>query len=701
MPDRSSSLRWLAPTAMEGRRGALAASTARVVGWTMAACGLAGLAAGTLFFDPRPSNLLLCAGAIAVGVGTIALARLGYPRAAGFLAVGGSFAIVALGTWAAEHLLGPSTVGFFAMVIVAGLTLGGLGGVVTAAVSTAYLATLAYWLRAEPAVVVDPGRAVVAQGIVLMGVAVLLQFVRGRIDDALGQAESHELDLEARTRELESERERFQVMSENSQHLITELDLEGNILYASPNHREVLGWGPEELVGRDWLKVMHPEAQADAQLPLEEQLRGGEFAETCYRVRHRDGSILWLESMGRVFRTADGETRLLGVTRDVTERVALETQLRQSQKLEAVGLLAGGVAHDFNNLLTVIDLNSEILLGEDRFSEELAIQEIQAASQRAQSLTRQLLAFSRRQPLRPRVVDLEGTIRDVETLLLRVLGEHVTLMFHPSLEPLHVLIDPTELEQVVLNLVVNARDALPEGGRIEITTRRETRSLAEAGEAKESWAVLEVRDEGEGMGPDVMSRVFEPFFTTKEVGEGTGLGLAVVHGIVEQSGGRIEVESEPGRGTCFRVYLRRVEPTELEAQEARPPSPRATGAETILLAEDDRVVLRLVRSILEEGGYRVIEAASGLEALSLLQRGEETIDLLLTDVVMPKVSGRELGAQLAELRPGTPTVYMSGYPDRGRREPSLDPLPGDRVIGKPFKRSELLSMVRSALDGRV
>ena len=390
----------------------------------------------------------------------------------------------------------------------------------------------------------------------------------------------------------------------------------------------------------------------------------------------------------------------LAVLRDVTEEREQEERLTQAQKMEAVGQLTGGIAHDFNNLLTVINGYSEILRDDERFGGDPALSEILAAGERAQSLTRQLLAFSRRRAQRPRILDLDQAVRSVESLLLRLLGEQVQLSFRPSPEPLYVFLDPSELEQVVVNLAVNARDAMPEGGRIEIASRATESGCDPEGGAKESWAVLEVRDEGVGMGGEVMSHLFEPFYTTKEVGQGTGLGLATVHGIVEQSGGRVDVESEPGVGTCFRIYLRRVDATGPE-RSADPVAaePEAEGAATILLAEDDPSVRRLVRNILAECGYRVIETEDGLGALAALQRHEQPIDLLLTDVVMPAMGGRDLRAQLAELRPGTPAVFMSGYPDRDRDEATLDPRPGDRVIGKPFTRSELLATLYAVLDG--
>jgi PAS domain S-box-containing protein len=694
MPEHASPLLWLAPPETHGRGLPLVHS----LGWTVLAVGIFGLAAGLIYFGLSSPLVKAAAATIAVGAGAIALSRAGQLDRAGLLLIGGSFTIVALGTFHQGHVLSPSNMGFFGVVIMAGLALGGRVGFVTAGASIAFLVAIGRWPRTEVAMAMDTPVAIVAQSTMLIVVAALAHLAHARINWAFEAAEQSEREFDARSEALSRERERFRVLSESSEDLITEIDLDGNLRYASPNHAEVLGWAADELVDRDWRKLIHPEDLNYSDIRTEIQSRIGEIPATVYRVRHRDGSTRWLESAGRAFTAVDGTSRVVSVTRDVTRRVALETQLRQSQKLEAVGRLAGGVAHDFNNLLTVIDGYSEMLLDDERFRDEPSLREIHAAGERAQSLTRQLLAFSRRQALMPRVLEVGDVLRDVEGLLLRLLGEHITLSFRSNAEPLSVFIDPTELEQVVVNLAVNARDAMPEGGRIEISARTEERRPKPSSAVKESWAVIEVRDEGVGMDAEVLSHLFEPFFTTKEVDEGTGLGLAMVHGIVEQSGGRVEVESEPGVGTCFRIYLPRIEASEAEEVAApvrvqEPPHPA-----TILLAEDDPAVRRLVQSILSDVGYRVIEASTGLEALSILQQGDDHVDLLLTDVVMPEMGGRALHLKLTEIRPGIPTIFMSGYPNRKRTGTVYDPLPGETLIGKPFTRSELLSTIHSKLS---
>ena len=368
-----------------------------------------------------------------------------------------------------------------------------------------------------------------------------------------------------------------------------------------------------------------------------------------------------------------------------------EAQLRQAQKLEAIGTLAGGVAHDFNNLLTVISGHTSMLL-EDLPPDSPVVpdlNQIQAAGDRAAKLTQQLLAFSRKQVTQPRVLDLNVVVRGVETLLRRLIGEDVRLKTVLTGHPVWIQADPTQLEQVLLNLAVNARDAMPSGGELGIELR----------EIEESEVELRVTDTGNGMDAETLERVFEPFFTTKGVGKGTGLGLSTVYGIVRQAGGRISVDSKPGEGTTFRVVLpKTTQPAEIsvtgEFEVAAP-----GGSETILIAEDEEPVRRFTAQVLTRGGYRVIEAGSGDEALKLAPAGTR-IALLLTDVVMPGMSGKELHQRLSESRPGLKVLFMSGYPDdtiaiHGLLKPGL------AFLQKPFRGPALLERVRDLLDGKL
>jgi nitrogen-specific signal transduction histidine kinase/CheY-like chemotaxis protein len=391
------------------------------------------------------------------------------------------------------------------------------------------------------------------------------------------------------------------------------------------------------------------------------------------------------------------------VVKDVTERRALEEQLRQSQKMDAVGRLAGGVAHDFNNLLTVILGRSELLLAryraDDRTRQQIDL--IRTTAQQAAALTAQLLAFSRKQVVAPRRLDLNEVVTRMEQLLRRLIGEDLALriILGPSLG--HVKVDPGQMDQVIMNLVVNARDAMPRGGHLTIETANVAIDAAYAqqhlGVEPGPYVVLSVSDNGCGMDRDTMSHIFEPFFTTKGPGKGTGLGLATVYGIVQQSGGRIAVYSEPGIGTTFRVYLPRAEES-LAPVGSDAGLPRlARGSETILLLEDEEGVLNLAREILEMSGYTVLVAPDSAEAMAIGEHHQGPIHLLLTDVVMPQMNGRELAQQLGRIRPAMKVLYMSGYTfdivvHHGVVEADT------ALLQKPFTLESLTSKVREVLD---
>jgi len=396
--------------------------------------------------------------------------------------------------------------------------------------------------------------------------------------------------------------------------------------------------------------------------------------------------------------------------RDLTERKRTEEALRQteerfrqSQKMEAVGRLAGGVAHDFNNLLTVITGCTEILLDDFPQTDETRdlLEEVKNAGNRATKLTSQLLAFSRRQVLAPKVVDLNGVVADVDRMLRRLIGEDVNLVTVQGQNLERVKVDPGQIEQVLMNLAVNARDAMPNGGKITIETANIDLDEAAVQPYPDlppgPYVVLAVSDTGHGMDRAVKARLFEPFFTTKEVGKGTGLGLATVYGIVKQSGGHIAVYSEPGHGTTFKIYLPCVnEPySEMMRRAITPEPPR--GAGTVLLVEDEPSVRRASRRFLEEHGYKVLEAVDGGDAIRLCERHEGPLDLVITDVVMPGMSGRELGERVARLRPETPVLYVSGYVDTALVRTGL-PETSVQLLQKPFSAESLARKVREMLD---
>ncbi len=398
------------------------------------------------------------------------------------------------------------------------------------------------------------------------------------------------------------------------------------------------------------------------------------------------------------------------VARDITERHAAEEalsrselQLRQAQKMEAVGLLAGGVAHDFNNMLTIIGGYTQLVLTEGEPNEEdrEKLEEVESASKRASALTQQLLAFSRRQVLQPKVLDVNALVHNMHSMLSRLIGEDIQFVTRPPGEPGHVLADPGQIEQVVMNLVINASDAMPRGGVLCLGTETVTANAAARDHASlpdGSYVRIEVADTGAGMDENVLSHIFDPFFTTKELGQGTGLGLATVYGIVKQSGGYIHVASHPGQGTTFRMYFPIVdeEPTELEDRDTTV----TNGTETVLVVEDDCGVRSLSSEVLSARGYDVIVAKDGVEALELVEHKNLPIDLLMTDVVMPKMNGQELAGKLVERSPETRILFMSGYSDT--LISSRGVLRSDaQLIRKPFTPQSLATKVREVLDGNL
>jgi two-component system, cell cycle sensor histidine kinase and response regulator CckA len=391
---------------------------------------------------------------------------------------------------------------------------------------------------------------------------------------------------------------------------------------------------------------------------------------------------------------------VLAYTEDITERRQLEEQLRQAQKMEAVGLLAGGVAHDFNNLLTVIQAYGDALAEnlEARSPLYADVAEIRGAAARAASLTRQLLAFSRKQVLQPRSVDLGAIVAGIEPMLRRTIGEDIRVELRSESPLARVQADPGQIEQVILNLALNARDAMPAGGALTLETANvEVDERSAAGDLVPGRYVrLRVRDTGHGMDATTCSRIFEPFFTTKDHGRGMGLGLSTVYGIVKQSGGTVRVDSEPGKGSCFEVFL----PKEPEDTTNRPASPVAVaarhGGETILLAEDEDALRVITRRMLERKGYRVLTARDGRDALRVAAEAGP-IDLLVTDVVMPELGGRELYTELRVLRPGLRVLYMSGYTDDEMLRRGMSSA-GTAFIQKPFETAALLKLMREVID---
>lgn len=493
--------------------------------------------------------------------------------------------------------------------------------------------------------------------------------------------------------QLRQQEGRFRALIEKSSEAIALLAADGTFLYVSPADQAISGVLPDELVGTHALDRLHPDDLPTIRATLAQVLAAPRASVTAQaRIRHQHGGWRWVEGILTNLLAEPSVQAIVVNYRDLTERHQLEEQFRQAQKMEAVGRLAGGVAHDFNNLLTVINGYSDLALTALRQGDPLReqLEQIRQAGERAAALTRQLLAFSRKQVLQPVVLDLNGLLHGLEKMLCRLIGEDIDLIL--ALEPdlWRIKVDPGQLEQVVMNLVVNARDAMPRGGTLTLETRNVTVSAAPADHPElrpGEYVLLTVRDTGCGMDSETMAHIFEPFFSTK--GErGTGLGLAMVYGVVSQSGGHIAVDSRPGVGTTFHIYLPRVEQVAVPAACAPEETPRYRARETVLLVEDEDAVRRLARLTLESHGFTVLEARSPGDALLLAEQHSDSIDLLVTDMIMPGMSGRELVERLLQSRPGLKVLYMSGYSDdvlddRGALGPGMAFLP------KPYSPTTL------------
>ncbi len=481
-------------------------------------------------------------------------------------------------------------------------------------------------------------------------------------------------------------------------------DRKGTILYVNPAFPTMTGYTREESLGKTPRILKSGEHSPKFYQDLWKTILTGKVWHGQMTNRRKDGTLYFgLQTITPVHDERGEITHFVAIQQDLTEYKKLEAQFLQAQKMEAFGRLAGGVAHDFNNLLTVICGFSGIIAGllPANSPARDMLGQVKNAGDQAAGLTRQLLAFSRKQVMQLQVLNLNTELGELKKMLGRLVGEDIELMFQPSPEEYFIKADPTQLQQVIINLAVNARDAMPRGGKLVMATRRA--NLDEAftqihGKAHVGLHVLlEVSDTGSGMTPEVLARIFEPFFTTKEVGKGTGLGLATVIGIVEQSGGFVEVESKPGQGTLFRIYLPRITVSS-PGTKASPSSPGLrSGDETILLVEDDDGVRTLAGMILRSAGYTVLEAGDGKNGLEVFTQHTGPIHLLLTDVVMPHLDGCRLGELLAAKEPSPRVLLMSGYLDdaivrHGIQEKGLP------FLQKPFQAAALLGKVRDVLD---
>jgi two-component system cell cycle sensor histidine kinase/response regulator CckA len=501
---------------------------------------------------------------------------------------------------------------------------------------------------------------------------------------------------------------RFRAIVERATDVTTLTSLDGVALYLSPSVLHLTGFTPEELVGQRFVSLVHPDDRA-AVIEAMSTVRAqpGAAARVEARLMHKDGSTRWVSATGTNLLADPAVGAIVGSLRDVTDRyVAAEEQARHAQKMEAIELLASGIAHDFNNLLSVIIGYTSLLLEAtspgDPFHGDLL--EVRKASDRGAELTRQLLTFSRLQTLQPRAIDLSHAVLGMERMLRRVLGDDIELSLIAGRSVGHVFADQGQLEQVLLNVVLNARDSMPRGGKLSVETANVTLDEAYTAEhlgvAPGSYVMLAVTDTGVGMDAETKARIFEPFFTTKSTGRSTGLGLSVVFGVVHQSGGHITVTSEPRQGTSLCIYL----PCTDRPADPAPPRPpemvSARGSETILLVDDDEQVRALARTVLRRQGYNVLEAQNGGEAFLVCEQYPAKIHLLLTDVVMPRMGGRQLAARILPLRPGLRVVFMSGYTD-GSVVPQGLADAGAQFLSKPLTPGALLAKVREVLDAPV
>jgi two-component system cell cycle sensor histidine kinase/response regulator CckA len=524
----------------------------------------------------------------------------------------------------------------------------------------------------------------------------------GVIIGRLGVARDITSRREAESALRESE-ERFRATFEQAAAGMGHTTLEGQWVRVNQRLCDIVGYTREELRARTFQDLTHPD-DLDVDLVAQRQLLANEIQTLSREKRylHKDGSIVWIDLTVSILREPSGEPKyFIAVVQDITGRKQLEQELLHAQRMEGVGLLAGGIAHDFNNLLTVIGGRSLLALAKLPADDPLRrdFELIQKTTDRASALTRQLLVFSRKQLLQPRVVDLNNLIQHLTNLLTRLIEEDIELGFVPAADLGRVRVDAGQLEQVIVNMVVNARDAMPRGGRLTIETANTALDAAYAvqhvGVAPGPYVVLAVSDTGVGIDRVTQARIFEPFFTTKGPGKGTGLGLTTVYGIVKQSGGHLRVYSEPGAGTVFRIYLPRTDAV-VEA-EASPDTTLPQGRETVLLVEDEAEVRRVAREVLERAGYTVLEATGADDAVLICERHIGLINVLLTDVVMPQMSGRELAEAIAADRPETKILFMSGYTEDAIVRHGLL-VAGIQFLEKPFTPRALAVKVREVLD---
>jgi PAS domain S-box-containing protein len=487
---------------------------------------------------------------------------------------------------------------------------------------------------------------------------------------------------------------------------VWDMDIETGNLFWDDRMCEIYGFKKDSFPGtiEAWEKCLHPEDRERAIKEGRAVSRGGESYETAFRILHPNGSVKYIKANGLVIRDTEGKPiRVIGINWDVTEEKIFEEKLHQAQKMELVGRLAGGVAHDFNNILTAIIGYGNLInikLPATNPVHHYADQII-ASSEKAADLTRSLLAFSRKQVINPAPFDVNRIVTDMQTMLERVIGEDIEFKVKTADQDLIVMSDKNQLEQVLMNLVTNARDAMPQGGTLSITTEEskidERFIRAHQYGLVGRYAVISVTDDGVGMDKTTKEHIFEPFFTTKEVGKGTGLGLAMAYGTIKQQNGFINVYSEPGMGTSFRVYLPLTQ-TNMQHTQEEPATTVSRGTETLLLVEDDNAVRKVTRSMLEELGYDIIEAIDGEQAIELFRENRDRVQLVISDVIMPRLGGKDIHRELKKIKSDIKILYISGYATNILEQQGVEK--GEKnFLAKPFGPDTLSRKIREVLDG--
>ncbi|HEY3215543.1 MAG TPA: PAS domain S-box protein [Candidatus Eisenbacteria bacterium] len=522
----------------------------------------------------------------------------------------------------------------------------------------------------------------------------LVPAVRREVREASGRRARRQAEQALR----ESE-ERYRSLIEHTSDLITLSTVDGTILFQSASVERILGHRPEQVIGRNWAEFVHPEDAPALRQAIRDVVGGSGFASSEVRVRHRDGSWRVLEVRSTLKTSRRGLTLVLGATRDITDRKRLEDRLRESEKMEAVGRLADGLAHDFSDLLTAIMGYGELLWDQtgDRPQLRENVEQISKAAARAAELTRQLLALGRRQVLTPQVLDLNTVISRMEEVLRQLIGDPIRLVVRPGQGVAPVQADLGQIEQVIVNLAVYARDAMASGGTLTLGTADfEARPGGSGGLPPGPYVLLTVEDTGGGIDPEIRSHLFEPFFAAHRPGRGSGLGLSTVYAVVSRSGGHLQVDSVPGRGTRFRVYLPRAsaQPSPVASVPAPSPGEPPRGDETILLVEGEEAVRSLARRVLTDRGYTVLEARDGREAQETIERHPTPVHLVVTAEAMPGPHGRELAGVEGAPHGATKILYLSGSGDAGMTAARES---GARFLQKPFTAEMLTRMVHEAL----